>query len=621
MQNLAQSTYKGIKPIHAILFIAAVLRVPYVFMTSYTHDELSALGRIHVNSFFDLFSPTGLTDAHPPLVQVFLFFYKGIFGDAEWIIKLPFCMVSILAIWYVYKIGAKFYNETAALLTCLIMAVSQLFIFHSVTARPYAPALFFTVAFVYHLLNCFVAQNHTRKQAVLYIVFAWLAFATHHIATLTIFLIILFGVLVIQKRDWLRYIKLNLVLLLVSLPLLYVIKFQLQFKGIGSWLGAPDKNYILDFFQYLFHFNWVYIGAILVITGYAIVNATRSGFKLKMPYAIIFSIVFLTVYLVLFTYSVYVAPMIQFSLLQFALPFFLLRIFGLYHQFNANTVLRIGLVFLFLGVFSLMVTRRNHEFLMDFPYRATAEFCMPVVKENPNQKVLLITGDRIEFLNRYMQEGNNFSILSIANKEKPYDEIINCINAFAPDKVIAANCDFTSFSLIHAYFPYCQKYKEGFSNNFFLLTQTKVHESKKPFVSQVSLSKESIVQLDSVNEYCVLVDTPLAKLGLENKYQFEFSAIVKSAQKNPMVLVMEFYENGKQVVWHGSEMYIRPDAEKFNYTYATFDFHYDLKKHDENKIRVKFYLWNARHEKSVITNMQLDFKEPNYTYFGAVEGF
>lgn len=84
-----KSTLKENNIIIAILGIAVFLRFYGFFNLQYTFDELSALNRLEFDSFIEVIKKGVMIDAHPALIQVFLFYYTKLFGTAEWIVKLP----------------------------------------------------------------------------------------------------------------------------------------------------------------------------------------------------------------------------------------------------------------------------------------------------------------------------------------------------------------------------------------------------------------------------------------------------------------------------------------------------------------------------------------------------
>src|ERR1035437_4084935 len=93
-----------------ILIVAAILRFWDFFNIPFMHDELSALVRTHFNSFSDLINYGVKGDMHPAGVQVFLFYWVKIFGEKEFIVKLPFIVSGLLAIYYTYKVAGFWFN-------------------------------------------------------------------------------------------------------------------------------------------------------------------------------------------------------------------------------------------------------------------------------------------------------------------------------------------------------------------------------------------------------------------------------------------------------------------------------------------------------------------------------
>ena len=70
------------------------------FDLQYTYDELSALNRLEYNSFNELIQKGVMPDAHPALIQVFLYYYALLFGTIEWLIKLPFILLPVFQLFW-----------------------------------------------------------------------------------------------------------------------------------------------------------------------------------------------------------------------------------------------------------------------------------------------------------------------------------------------------------------------------------------------------------------------------------------------------------------------------------------------------------------------------------------
>lgn len=599
-----------------ILLLAAFTRMPYLFTGSYTHDELSALYRVQVPHFTDLFSHKGLTDAHPPLVQVFLYAYTSLFGSQEWVVRLPFVLMGLLSIYLVYRIGKKYYSKEAGLFTAAIMAVSQLFIFHSLVARPYSPGLFFVLLFTEKWLQCFYDQATTRKNIALYILYGWLAFFTHHFCTLHIFLLVVLGVFAIQKKQWRAYIRVNILLLLVSLPVFYIIMFQLQFKGIGSWLNSPEPDYLLKFFRYLFHYNFFYLWTVVgftLIAGFFYFRQQPNKTRLYIPVLVA---VFLMVYLAAYCYSVYRAPLLQFSLLQFSLPFFLLGVFQVFGVIRNSyfTGIIIG-IFVVLGLIGLYYNRANDELMRSFPYKALSDFSRPYQEKN----VLIVTSDRPEFIKRYMPVNK---LASTYGKDHPVKIVSEIVLEKNPGLVVSANNDFATYSMLRSYYPFVIDRKESFLNNFFVLSKTSSAQSLQPEGDGIPMPIfRQKAHLNPAVRYFPLVDTSVNLLGRSKKTQFWFRARVRCTEMNPATLVFEIHQGDSLKFWYGNELYVRTDTVNAQSCFATFDFSQELKKAGRKNVHIKLYLWNNHGLNSEFTGIEWGLMEPNFKFYGLTEDF
>jgi len=105
-----------------IIIVACVLRFYNLFEIPYTHDEFSALFRTRFDTFSELIEKGVIVDTLPAGVQVFLYYWIKIFGEAEWIVKLPFILCGVFSVYLIYIIARKWYNETLALISASFLA-------------------------------------------------------------------------------------------------------------------------------------------------------------------------------------------------------------------------------------------------------------------------------------------------------------------------------------------------------------------------------------------------------------------------------------------------------------------------------------------------------------------
>ena len=86
----------------AVLLFAFILRTFNYFDLSFMNDELSALSRTQFSTLGQLFTEGIIPDGHPPLVQFFLYIWTSVFGYGETLVKLPFLIISMFSLYYLY---------------------------------------------------------------------------------------------------------------------------------------------------------------------------------------------------------------------------------------------------------------------------------------------------------------------------------------------------------------------------------------------------------------------------------------------------------------------------------------------------------------------------------------
>jgi len=165
-----------------IVVIAAFFRLINLHEMALTNDELSALSRTHYHSLKELIQ-VGVVelDMHPPLVQIFVFYYTKIFGTNVILYKLPFILIGLYSIIVAYQLISSLFNKQTGLMVAMFMATSQYFIVHGQTARMYAPGLLLTLLFVQQLFQ----SKPTIKHYVVAAVYLFLVANTHYMALVT----------------------------------------------------------------------------------------------------------------------------------------------------------------------------------------------------------------------------------------------------------------------------------------------------------------------------------------------------------------------------------------------------------------------------------------------------
>lgn len=308
-----------------ILALALILRVFRLDEMALSNDELSALARCRYDSLKDLLR-FGVVekDMHPPLVQVFVYYYTRLFGDHPLVYKLPFVACGMGSVYVAFRLFSLLVNRQTALLVAAFMATSQYFITHAQTARMYAPALLLTLLFTERLFRPGEkAAWRTHAEGGLWLL---LVANTHYMALVTcaiagVLYLLMYGE---KRRGWMITFLVCGSLFALEMPLLLP-----QFRQGGpGWIGVPQWRYLYDYLDYLVQFNPLMLAALLTGSACSCVLLFRSSpgssgtgaVKRNLVFGLL---LFLASYAFAFFYSRLRAPIIQYSVLLFAACFLL----------------------------------------------------------------------------------------------------------------------------------------------------------------------------------------------------------------------------------------------------------------------------------------------------------
>ncbi|MGV3610202.1 MAG: glycosyltransferase family 39 protein [Fluviicola sp.] len=364
-----------------ILFLALILRCYDLFSIPYTHDELSGLLRTRFDSFGELISKGVKIDGHPAFVQVFLYYWTGIFGTSEWIVKLPFILSGVGGVYFAYKIGKRWSNVTVGLIVAAIIATSQYPLMYSQIARPYTSGFFFTLLFAWHWGEIVFFKNYARKHLIWFPIAAALCAYNHHFSMLTAGLIGLFGIVFVFKDFLWKYLLLCLAAVALYSPHFGILSAQLKQGGLMGWLGKPEPSFLLHYIEYIFQFSALLIGVYVVI----IIWTRFSGKPVrKSSKAILFSgILFFSVYAIGYSYSMYY-PVLQPSVLIFAYPFLLLFLFGWAKEQHQTMNLILVSVILGFNTYVLIFERQHYTVFYKTPFNQLVLDANDATRTYPN---------------------------------------------------------------------------------------------------------------------------------------------------------------------------------------------------------------------------------------------
>ncbi len=347
-----------------ILIVAALTRFWHLDRVPFMHDEFSALFRTQYDSFKELIQLGVMeNDSHPAGIQVFLYYWVRLVGFNEFWIKLPFVLMGIGSVWFVYVVAKQWFSEISALLSAAFFAATQYPLFYSQLARPYAVGQFFVLLLA---VQCFIWINgKARAKHIMYFsITVALASLMHAFSLAQAGLMVVTLVFIVPEQNRKAFWYAIALAVLLYLPHVPVFWHQLKAGGIGGWLGVPDIDFIPDFVFYSLNYSWYLLLIVFGIITISLMIAPSIKRKYHQFRWIAFSW-FLIPLAVAWSYSIWRTPILQFSTLYFAYPFLIVLIFSFVNQ-NSFKPSQYGLLVGVLLAASLasLVFERQHFKLM-----------------------------------------------------------------------------------------------------------------------------------------------------------------------------------------------------------------------------------------------------------------
>ncbi|MES2515671.1 MAG: glycosyltransferase family 39 protein [Bacteroidota bacterium] len=512
-----------------LLLTASALRLYGLFDLPYTYDELSAVNRLEFDSFGELITKGVMIDAHPALIQVWMYYYSLLFGTTEWLMKLPFIIMGIASVYVVYDIGKRWFNETAGLLTASLLTCAQYFVFYSVIARPYISGLFLCLLTLKFWLEILFTESPQKKHYVLFAVFATLSALNHHFSMMFAALCGLLGLFFLTKTNFKNYLIACATAVILYAPHFPVLFAQLKIGGIGAgsggWLDPPGNDFILKFIAYLFHYSWIFalVFSAVIVATYFLSEKNNSTQKNKIR--VLLFLLFALSFLIGFFYSLKVNPVIQFSTLIFATPCLLLFFASFAREVSIKLKWASIVLILGVGISTLIFKRQYYNLIFKQAFDSYFQSAEKFSNGKGRNNIFCLFKGEPWFLNFYKKKYNSDvrfkGIEGEALSQEDYKSIYDTLSS----RYLVLG-DFSPAQLLQAsnYYPYVHQKITGYSFELYVLSKdpsdkrlSKLDGEKEESMSldlknpakEFNLNKDLIVhdngtlfyRIDSLNEY------------------------------------------------------------------------------------------------------------------------
>jgi hypothetical protein len=601
-------------------------------------DELSAMGRTVYDNFGDLIR-FGVVerDSHPAGIQVFLYYWSGLFGESEQLIKLPFLLAGMASIWVTYRIGELWFGRTAGMLSAAFISSLQLFVMYSQIARPYVSGLFFTLMMVLYWSKYFFIKPK-RSYLVWFVVFASLASYNHYFSLLFAATVGFSGLLLVNRKTILPYIFSGFAIVILYLPHLHIIFAQAEKGTIGGWLGEPGPYFLFGFLYWLFHKSYVAIGFLVLIFILGIVFGVRKRNNhelLKRRLVLFLWLLPAPVFGYVYSYSI--EPILQYSLLIFSTPYFLLLLFSFTGQIEFKKLSVLVLLILIVNSLTLIYVRGYYRIFYKQPFEQVVKEAVELDGDYPDE--VFIINDYVPYFSAYYfrKYDKDIPYFSVRNKGLSIGQFDSVIRNIDQNIVILSGLDNNYFQIIKEQFPYWIGYDHGFTFEHYILSKIKIEgvQVLKPEKLAFTDFKQNEGGNWTYSVNYIIFDTvsncPVFKMSSENewgpKIVFQIDSISETGhiiidialelypldERNNILVVAEIKRDNEQLSWRAFNTgdFNLKDGE-WQKVFFSLDIQDELgKRLNEERTRVEIYLWNKNKNTFLIKEIEFTLRPGN----------
>lgn len=627
-----------------ILLAGTVLRFYNYFDLPFSYDEFSALFRTRFDNFSDLIHYGVITtDTHPAGVQVFMYYWVMLFGEAAWIVKLPFVLAGIGAIYLTYRVATAWFNSSVGLLSAMMISFLQFTITYSQFARPYASGLFFCLLLVWSLHNAFFRPSEKNRYHVVMYVFAGAACAyNHHFSLFFLGLAGISGLFVVPKNGIWKYILINLLIFILYIPHLSIFFAQLNKGGVESWLKKPDPSFFGSFVHYLLHHSVLMVGAVvlLILISLAYVKKTIvSGNKFRLIMFVWVAITLITAYY----YSLFRSAVLQYSVLIFIFPFLVMLVFSFAGNFKSWLKYLIVFAFGTLSIYTLIVDRQHYRIqyqsVLEQTMARTARARGTYGEERVASATNISTKVQDYYAEKYSLETNHMITFDSTTHLNKFREELESLQAEYLAIGWVNISDLEYFAVAREIFPLVVEKENYYTGDFYLLSRNRngaghlfIEDRVTAIrVDSLTLYNEGIergypmlfdhnrVLMPGWLGYSIFYEKPLREV-VRNKYNYLWARIeVENPQPDfESILIVEILRNDEVIYWNS-----RAFSEYTISDYGRYRIHITMKLNDLDFTytdeQVKIYLSNLDNQYYYLNYFKLNILEGNPLLYSLFE--
>jgi len=642
-----------------IMLVGAILRFYNSGGLSLTGDEVSSLLKLRVEDFSELIRKSVSGDFHPALFQTLLYYWVGLFGISEGLIRIPFIVAGVFSILFAYLVASAWFNKTAGLFVAASIAFLIFPLTHSQIARPYSLGLLFSLMSVWFwTLVLFKPKPYRAWKILAYCLATAMSMYTHYFSFFLVMIVAATGLFYLNKDNYKSILICAVITFVLFLPHFNISLAHVTIGGFreGGWLGPPKLggNW---FWAYLLNcFN----GSLIVLLIYFSIFfyfLKRNYNKIRVSKFHVFSLLwFLTPFVVGYTYSILRFPVLQQSVLLFSFPYLIILMFSFIEDMPWNKMKTVLLtIFLGLGVFSTVVAEKFYQTQHFGVLKEIVQDVIRHVDKYGEENITKTTNVGLAyFLGYYLDKYNRqIEFEEYDNGEAEEERYVNQgrghLKMFSniieeSDKPYFLYCWSSKYSpleipeMIADKYPYLLERSHYFNSESYLFGQNSNSTPIKPEViysSQCDFDQESQDwqgDPSAISEEIARSQSSSFKLSENTEFSLTFSSKIKDIMDNDenvlhtsvwgymgqksdeaiLVITLE-NEDGEVYVWRGMNFsYFIDEPKTWTKIYHSWRFDH-IQSGDD---LVKIYVWNGDKNTFYIDDLSIKVTAGNPIIYG-----
>jgi hypothetical protein len=399
-----------------ILITGAWLRFHKLGEISFSNDELSALTRARFDSFHDLVEKGIKVDGHPALVQTMIWFTIHYFNDDVFTVRFPFALSGVISIVLIFLLAKRWFGSATGILSATALSTLQFFVLYSQTARPYAIGLMFSLAFALCWTKFLFDERKNKWIFIAYIFSGIGCIYSHYFSFMLAGIIGASGLFFVRKNNLRTYLICNAIIVVSFMPSIPIFNQQFGYGGIGGWLPPPDRHFFSRFMDYALNGS-AFLQLIVFLI--FLISAGRSAKAGQWKKFHLVSLAWFFLPLIAgFCYSIWKAPVLQFSTLIFSFPFILIFAFSFVNEqwINKKIILFFSIALLVSGAYSTVFEKNyyttNHFGVFKELAEKSKEWDMKYGSENVLKQFSLSNPEYINYYFRKLHHDPHITIYS-----------------------------------------------------------------------------------------------------------------------------------------------------------------------------------------------------------------